>query len=159
MHGAPAVSFPAGRPRAVGGAVGLLWTVGAGCCLASMSSAGAWGIVLLCVASPVVGAIAWLHLRRSSAGNLSFDGQHWSTTGAVPMRSGRLQVCLDLQSSMLLRLASAGHVSCWLWVESRRDPGRWADLRRAVYSRASSGADGGDPDLTPPGGGRSSAFR
>jgi hypothetical protein len=43
-------------------------------------------------------------------------------------------VALDLQSAMLLRLDNPAGAIWWLWVERAALPGRWLDMRRAVYA-------------------------
>lgn len=43
-----------------------------------------------------------------------------------------VQVVLDGQSLLLLRLRNPDGVWLWLWLERRRDPARWVDLRRAL---------------------------
>ncbi|MGI4778495.1 MAG: hypothetical protein ACRYGA_10340 [Janthinobacterium lividum] len=159
MHSAPAVSFAAGRPRIVSQAVFVLWAAGLACGLASVGSGEIWRASLLIGVSMVAGTVVLQHVRRASSGTLRFDGRQWSVSGANPVRWGHLQVCLDGQSLMLLRLAAAGRKPRWLWVESRTDAQAWHDLRRAVYSRAPVAANSGEPDSAPSAGSRHSALR
>ena len=51
-------------------------------------------------------------------------------------------VVLDLQSVLLLCLKGPkpDHRKQWLWLCKRSQPGRWLDLRRAVFSRARQSA-------------------
>ena len=96
------------------------------------------------------GVIAWRHFRVAPCGTLSFDGQHWSFAG----RQGRLQMCVDFQALMLLRLVSTGHPTRWIWVQRRSAHAQWRDVRRAVYSRAPTASDTGEPAEMPAGASR-----
>ena len=79
-----------------------------------------------------------------SAARLRFDGQHWSLSGAASRPVVEATVALDLQSLLLVRLRGAG-ASQWYWVERRADPARWLDLRRALYARLPTAAEGAKP--------------
>ena len=68
---------------------------------------------------------------RMPAGMLSWDQEQWSWQGGEAV----VQVSLDLQHWMLLRCRS-GPNCWWLWLERAQRPEHWADVRRAVYSRA-----------------------
>ena len=68
-------------------------------------------------------------------------------TGAARYEPGGVAVALDLQQHMLLVLRTGRGLPLWLTVEQVTLPARWQDLRRAVYSRASTAA----PMATPPG--------
>jgi hypothetical protein len=73
--------------------------------------------------------------RRAPRGFLHFqsDGWLWEPDGhqAMPIQ---VQVVLDWQSGLLLRL-SAGDVR-WLWLERGLAPLQWLDLRRAVWGHS-----------------------
>jgi toxin CptA len=101
----------------------------------------------------------WYVMRRLAPGTLTFDGQHWWLSGQPrTLPAGRAQIALDLQFLMLLWLKAPDARAQWLWVERRADPTRWADLRRAVYSRAPTTAAAETPaDVAPLGG--PSSFR
>ncbi len=48
----------------------------------------------------------------------------------------RVEWVLDAQTSLLLRLYPRAERTRWVWLESRRDPGRWDDVRRALTNHA-----------------------
>ena len=56
---------------------------------------------------------------------------------------GEVQVALDLQSHLLVRWQPEAGPVLWLWLERSRAPLAWGALRRAVYSRARTGAPHG----------------
>lgn len=148
---APAVRYPFGRSRGLGGCLAVVAVCG-------LASVGAW--LLLGTADAhapikaVVGlgtwvlsaAAAWHGWRAMPAGNLSWDGAQWLLDGETPARQqlvqGWPQVHLDLQSIMLLSLQPAQGRAVWLWLERGRDPTQWPALRRAIYSPARAKAPG-----------------
>jgi toxin CptA len=73
---------------------------------------------------------AWL---RSPQWILQWDGAGWAASGVDG--AGAIEVAIDLQHLLLVRWHRQG-ATCWMWLERHRDQARWADLRRAVYSRA-----------------------
>ena len=81
---------------------------------------------------------------RTPVGTLGWDGQQWLWTSrhGTPLRyePGVVAVALDLQHHMLLVLRTTRGPSLWLTAEQVAWPARWHDLRRAVYSRASTAA-------------------
>lgn len=152
MHHAPSVDFPVGRSLWVGAllviaggsglAASLVWA-------AQGNTPGFWpvGAVLLALALFAWAALDWL---RTPFGVLSWDGRQWRWTGA-PQGVGRVRVCLDLQGLLLLQWRADSASTAWLWLEARCSPGRWSDLRRAVYSRAGSDAlPGAEPPAARP---------
>ena len=83
----------------------------------------------------------WLH---SPVGELVWSGQSWSTedlTGAQQSVS-LVEITLDLQAFVWLRLHRPGLRSQWVWLQRSSASERWLDLRRAVYSRPKPGAPG-----------------
>jgi len=136
MHSPPAVSFPVRPSRDANRLLFMLWGLGAACAGGAMLQLDARAALL---ASSVLcaGMGCWYFTRRVAPGVLTFDGQHWWLSGQPrTLPAGRAQIALDLQFLMLLRLKAPYARAQWLWVERRADPTRWADLRRAVYSRA-----------------------
>lgn len=148
---APAVRYPVRRSPAVGGvlaAVALL----AGVALL------AWGLLGTAqnTVSALAGAASWLLAvaaawhwwYRQWCGELHWDGQQWWLDGRLPGSSpmplhGAPEVQWDLQGHLwVCAEAAAGQGRTWLWLECRQQPERWPDLRRAVYSRAGTGAAG-----------------
>ena len=148
MHGAPSVSYPVGRSALVGVLLLAVWSLGLVACIAfawqgaSVSRLAAAAVA--CLASGAwVGAWWW----RQPAGLLAWDTATWSWSEGDPdVRTGALEVVLDLQSLLLLRWSSPGRAR-WLWAERARLPARWDALRRAVYSRANPEAP---PRAEPP---------
>jgi hypothetical protein len=135
MHGAPSVSYPVERSRRAGHLLLAVWLLGAGVAgLACAQSAGTgWreGVLLLCVIVAAFGARAGM--CPPGPARLVFDGQHWSLAGGAPMTGAA--VALDFQALLLIRLTQPGGAARWVWAERRAMPGRWRDLRRALYSR------------------------
>ncbi|HSV78048.1 MAG TPA: hypothetical protein VLK85_02440, partial [Ramlibacter sp.] len=137
MHGAPSVSYPVGRSRFAGLLLLACWLAGALALLlwSWQSEATGWRQALglgSCVLVGLLAARSWLAAR---AGQLSWDGETWSWSAATLPAGGTVEVSLDLQHVMLLRWHGGGAAQ-WLWPEKASQPGRWDDLRRAVYSRA-----------------------
>jgi len=82
------------------------------------------------------GALAAWRWRAQPTGHLAWDGAGWTwEAGAAPATAGRLRVSVDLQRVLLVQWRGDGPAH-WLWLERAGAPERWADLRRAVYSRA-----------------------
>lgn len=99
-------------------------------------------------AKSVAGAVLWMAsagvvLRfwcLHSKGMLMWDGGQWLLEESSDRQQGLVsapQVLIDAQSWMALqvRVLASGRIQ-WLWLERRQAPDHWADLRRAVYSRA-----------------------
>lgn len=85
----------------------------------------------------LAGLAAGVGWKNSLVGQLAWDGQdwHWASTGYQSgMTSDTVSVVFDFQSLLLLRVENPVHATRWLWVEKGTLPGRWLDLRRAVYS-------------------------
>jgi len=137
MHNAPSVTYPVGRSRFAGWLLLTAWTAGVvaltGWTAQVRPSAAplalAWSVVLLAGA---VAARAWV---STTAGVLTWEGQTWRWTVGERVLQAHPEVVLDLQRVLLLRLGTPGGAA-WLWLEKRKAPTRWDDLRRAVYSRA-----------------------
>jgi toxin CptA len=154
MHSAPSVTYPVGR-CAVHGAV-----------LAVLSALGLLALGLLVALWPLAGAawlwaggavwLLWsvwaLHSWWCSpCGQLQWDARATSATALPGERSGgwrwhradlfaadleRVEWVLDAQRTLLLRLHPRDERVRWVWLEFRRDPGHWDDLRRALTSHA-----------------------
>ncbi|MGJ7508010.1 hypothetical protein [Variovorax sp. GT1P44] len=96
-----------------------------------------WRHGILAVSAAVAGMAASTGaLRWADPAELGFDGQDWSLSGGVPLRSARATTALDLQSLLLVCLTEPGRSRHWIWVERQAKPESWRDLRRALYSRA-----------------------
>ena len=102
---------------------------------------GPWAAVLAAAVAALTAGICVSLLHRQPMG-LRWDGQAWAWGASnVPVDSwsrGRVQVCMDLQGWLLLRLhpeAGAGRYRlAWLPVERQAGAARWHALRCAVYS-------------------------
>ncbi|MCJ0764302.1 hypothetical protein [Variovorax terrae] len=140
MHSAPSVTYPVGRSRWAGRLALALWLAGAGAAALWLLQPGAagWRQALALAAVLAAGAAALQAWRTAPQGELHWDGRQWlwSRRGG-PQQPGLVTVHLDLQRCLLLRLQILDGRVRWLWLEPSFQPGRWNDLRRAVYSRAS----------------------
>jgi toxin CptA len=151
MHGAPSVSYPAGRSRFAALLLAGAWLLGCGVVLLWWRhSPDAWRLAAASAALAVAGVAAAWNWRHQPRGTLDWDGQGWSWSAHPGMAAGRLEAALDLQHTLLVRWTAAG-ASRWIWLARAERPERWDDLRRAVYSRARPQAlqPGGPPAATP----------
>jgi toxin CptA len=141
MHNAPSVSYPVGRSRFAGALAFAAWLLGAATALSWWLAVPvpSWRSVVVAAAVAIAGALALFAWRRSPAGDLAWNGEGWTWSGAGGATSGDVVPSLDLQQWLLVRFGAGGAVR-WLWLERTRSPARWDDLRRAVYSRARSRA-------------------
>lgn len=138
MHSAPAVVFPVGRSRfelrLIGFAVisevavWLVWCwlvdqIGMGQVLAGM---------MVCAVSAWLLSARW----RTPSGQLIWDGRAWALDMNGKAVTVRVEVIIDLQFVMLLRLVATGsHDVSWVWPEKISNPLRWHQLRCAVHNR------------------------
>lgn len=151
MHNAPSVKFPVGRCGLYGVLLALLGVLGAvalglWCALDATPRTFWLGLV-----GGVLGAIwgigalrAW---RRSPVGQLKWNALErpdleapagawrWhsdSCPGGMPLQ--RVELMMDWQGAVLLRLHCADAPARWIWAERGRNPALWNDLRRALAS-------------------------
>ncbi|RYG33946.1 MAG: hypothetical protein EON93_08820 [Burkholderiales bacterium] len=134
MHSAPSVSYPVGRCRfealvllGMGGLAGAVVSLWSFMSPLNWRHSAAWFVLGACL------VLAWVNWRRSISGVLRWEGGAWSWTSGAAASAHELHVVLDLHSVLLVRSSPQ---SRWFWLEARRAPSRWTDLRRAVYSRA-----------------------
>ena len=66
-------------------------------------------------------------------------GWRWHQSDLFPTDLERVEWVLDAQTTLLLRLHPRDERARWVWLEARRDPGRWDDLRRALTNHARRG--------------------
>jgi hypothetical protein len=151
MHAAPSVSFPVGRSRFAAVLLAGLWLAGLAAAAAWWAQAAAPGwrqaLALAAVAACGVAALAgWL---QSATGTVHWDGDGWRwVEGTRSAQAGQPELALDLQRHMLLRWVPQQGATRWLWVERNAAVSHWDALRRAVYSRASTGApQGAEPPV------------
>jgi toxin CptA len=139
MHSAPPVNYPVGRSRNAERLLLILWGLGVfGVSIACVQSGAlCWREGILLLSAVVVGTAAWTGVRRCSApADLTFDGQHWTMSGSIPVRTARASVALDLQFLLLICLTESVQIRRWIWLDRNAMPAQWQDLRRALYSRA-----------------------
>jgi toxin CptA len=154
MQDAPSVTCPVGRSVFGGALIAAVWlaSVAAALMWSVQPAVAAWRLALAWSAVAIAGVLALRSWCRASDGVLAWDGSAWSWNegaGARPGASGRLELSLDLQHTMLARWHDGG-ARRWLWLERRRCPERWNDVRRAVYSRAGSPAGAAEPPAAKP---------
>jgi hypothetical protein len=139
MQHARPVRYPVGRTRRLERAVAICWGIGA-------VALGAWFHATL--TSPVVvvtaglvhffvGYLAWKACRLLVRGELQWDGRCW----CLDLQAGDLAVIADGQSWIFFHWRSTMGVQ-WGWADRMNARDRWADLRRAVYSRDDSDLQG-----------------
>ncbi len=150
MHNAPSVMYPVGRCAFQGQGLAVLAAIVAAT-LWGWRGAGADMRLWLAVSA---GAMLWLvwawrGWSRSPTGQLQWDAQaaglrstqpgawFWlDSAGVAPQPVPGVDVALDLQQRVLLRLSSRSQAPRWIWVEAASDPARWLDLRRALMQAA-----------------------
>ncbi|MEO6063924.1 MAG: hypothetical protein ABIQ99_18490 [Thermoflexales bacterium] len=135
MDQAPSVTYPVGRARFAAlliASLALAGGVGVGCWVLQSDSPGWRQALAASMALVTDGAVlhAWL---TSPQGMLRWDGAGWTAPGIEG--PGAMEVAIDVQNLLLVRWRGAG-ATRWFWLERHRDRAHWADLRRAVYSRA-----------------------
>ncbi|RYF76131.1 MAG: hypothetical protein EOO22_02995 [Comamonadaceae bacterium] len=136
MHSAPSVTYPVRPSRAAFLAWVAVWFAAWGVlALWLLAADPAPRRVLAAAAALAVPALAaWISHRGSErALTLVWDGQRWFLSEA-PHAIANLSVHVDLQSAMLVRVASGRHAR-WIWLRAADAPPCWLDLRRAVHAR------------------------
>ena len=154
MRNAPSVTYPVGRCAVHGGVLALLSVLGLlalGLLAALWSSAGPvwlWGGGCVWAVWSALALGAWW---RSPRGQLQWDARAASATALPGERVGgwrwhgggmssadldRVEWVWDAQTTLLLRLYPRAERARWVWLETRSDPGRWDDVRRALTNHA-----------------------
>lgn len=115
-----------------------VWLLGSlGCAGWVIVQPGSWRVAAAGVLVIGVGYGAWSSWAKMTSGQLIWDGTVWFWEG-VGYQSGRtpqtLEVVLDLQTALLLRLENQAGAALWLWAERSLMPERWLDLRRAAHA-------------------------
>ena len=148
MRTPPALAHPAGRASWLAALLLALWLPALLATLAATFSgsarSGAWlGVPWLALA--LIGGGLWRFWRQQTPRELAFDGQGWllREPGRPDQAVSRVQVALDGQRFLLLRLERAGAPPLWLCL--RRGAGSaaaaaWRLLRCALYSPAPGSA-------------------
>jgi toxin CptA len=145
MHSAPSVRYPVGRSRILAAALVVIWFVAVGTALAWFYLGERFGwrqwLELACLLASGLAASAYWWAMPT--GVLHWDGQCWAWEAAGAGRTVvQLGVQLDLQRSMLLRLAADHCGTSWCFVERATNRARWNDLRRAAHAPAGTSASG-----------------
>lgn len=149
----PSVQYPMQRSQVLGVLLAAWVLAGASVLVAWVAQGGRAAHLAIAVALclwvlAVAGATHFWW--RQPRGVLRFDGQAWTLNLVAPPTSAPLalsappEVLLDLQAYLWVRILPVGLSPLWLWLGRSSQPERWMDLRRAVYSRARSGADNAD---------------
>ena len=141
----PAVSYPFSRPRVLARAALAVALLGLGVLLLWLAAQpvrpGPWILGLGTWLVSAVLALTWW--RGTGSGAFAWGGSDgWWITAGGRAREHCLspRVCLDRQSSLLLRVERQGGASEWLWLEQGLLPQRWPSLRRALAAdRAARG--------------------
>ena len=151
QYKAPPVVYPVGRSRWAASSMVLGWAMAAGVTAAWTWAAGpgdrtpAWGWASLLLAGL---ALVW-HWRSAPSGQLSWEGNHWLwVSRAYPVGTplSSLQVLIDLQLVIVVRMSNPAGAALTLWLEARQDPRLWLDLRRAIHACAQKrDLDAADP--------------
>ena len=150
MHSAPGIVYPLGR-------FSWFWVCGLpiGCVAAAVNavlyaqSSLAASHASFSAAVLLILLITSLRERRDSFpwAQLRWDGEYWFVMSdlreAAPQPLARVEVVLDLQQALLLRLDGADsdvsvHLQQWVWLYKGFAPEQWHGLRCAVYSRQPS---------------------
>ena len=149
--------YPVHRSRALAIAAALLWLFGAVSVAVWATSGGAgvgaadWRLWLAAAALLASAAGAVSFCKSSGHSQIVWDAEVWRVEasncsfaggpciaetfdGASNAANLEIQVILDVQVALLLRLARGRRAGQWLWVTRSHLPERWLDLRRAVYS-------------------------
>jgi hypothetical protein len=149
MHGPPAVSHHVGRSRWHFGTLAVLGSVALGVTVLLLQSPHVswtpWVVLFALGASCAMSLRGWV---RSDTGTLQWDGQHWLWSGFGEISLQQVQLILDFQKFLLLRLRSEDGCVAWLWVEGRTTtPHHWLAVRRALVAAQRSRVD---PDTPQP---------
>jgi hypothetical protein len=90
--------------------------------------------LLLAVCWVLVGGIALKDWKTLSPGRLQWDGQQWTVSGRSVASALHLDLLLDFQSLMLVRVHGKSMRPVWLWLEPVLPDPQWIALRRAVVA-------------------------
>ncbi|MEZ5608013.1 MAG: hypothetical protein R3E52_13055 [Burkholderiaceae bacterium] len=154
MHAAPAVTHPTGRTPQLAALLLGLWALGAAGAAGSLAlrpneAVPGWQWVVLLAAPLLVGAALACWWRAQRPRRLAWDGAQWrllpGAAGEVDWPIVRLQVRLDLQWALLLRVDGPGwSLGRWLWAQAGADAAGWHLLRCAVHAGAPAGVGAAD---------------
>jgi toxin CptA len=148
VHNAPAISYFAGRPSWLGGLLVLfgLTTIALSILWYLLTRTADWRHAVTFGAAVLALAALTSSFHQVPHGMLNWDRQVWSWTAAVSFEAAMQRgnavdlqaapvVIADFQQCLLVRITASTNAVDWLWLERRRFPERWLDLRRAIYSQ------------------------
>lgn len=151
MRNAPSVSYPVGRSAFQAGVLVVLGLLGALALLLPLlwfPAVPGWVWVAGALLWLFWSGWAWLNWSRAPRGRLQWDARalpatgtragvwRWLAEGAPAVELQTLEWVWDAQHVVLLRPRGTGRRLPWLWLEGRREPARWDDLRRALTAHA-----------------------
>jgi hypothetical protein len=148
MRSAPSVRYPVGRSAFFGrllvlagglGLVAVALCAVAGGPASGMLMALGWGLWLVTALRSwrrqLQGSLGWQASAVTPEGLPAAGVWSWSSAAyqeGVTLK--RVERVYDFQKAVLLRLHNPDGARSWVWVERRSDPGRWDDLRRALWA-------------------------
>ncbi|MCZ2104053.1 MAG: hypothetical protein LC137_06710 [Burkholderiales bacterium] len=140
--------YPLTVSRGVGLALGAVSAAGLGCVLAWLAqqpaSVARVGVgMALWFACAALAYRAWRGHRAAGGGALAWDGGQWWRVAPVEgeVAVAVPEICMDLQSRLLVTVRGQRGGAEWLWLSRRAEPGRWMDLRRALVATAATRVD------------------
>jgi len=136
MHLAPAVGFTVVRSSWHLCAIVVLWSLGLGVAvlLVRTTSLGLDAQFLLTACWMLAGFISLHGWKNFSPTHLQWDGQRWLMSGWDGVNTLHLDLLLDFQNLMLVRVREKSMRPVWLWLEPALPDVQWLALRRAVVA-------------------------
>ena len=135
MHGAPAVSYPVGRCLWHLRVIIFVWLLGLAALFGLLQSQSRveWALwPLVCVS--LAGVPALVVWKNTVPGILQWDGQCWHWSGSLEPSPCDVDVLIDLQNLMLIRVRPACSQCTWHWLNSQAATTQWIALRRALVA-------------------------
>jgi hypothetical protein len=84
-----------------------------------------------------VALLGWAHSPR---GTLRWDGQHWYWSGFPENQTCSMDLLMDFQSVMVVKVDADGQHPFFLWLEATPGDLNWRCMRRAIVSSRVAGA-------------------
>ena len=135
MHRAPAVGFTVSRSSWHLRFIVVLWSAGLGALLFLMrTSLGLDTKVLLVSCWVLAGGISLKGWSCFLPSRLQWDGQQWILAGLDGASALHLDLLMDFQNLMLVRVRGKSMRPVWLWLEPVLPDPQWRALRRAVVA-------------------------
>lgn len=135
MHRAPAVGFTVTRSSWHLRVIAFLWLLGLAVSLLLMrTSLGLDTQIMLVACWVLAGCVSLKVWKNFSPNRLQWDGQHWILAGLNSASALHLDLLLDFQNLMLVRVRGKSMRPVWLWLEPVLPDPQWRALRRAVVA-------------------------